>query len=176
MRIKVNFGNVGEALKQVEEFKKRFLEKQKRFLERLAEIGVSEAEARFSTAQYDGTNDVQVSKPEWVSENKIIVKATGRSVLFIEFGAGVHYSADPHPKASEFGYERGGYGQGRGKHDSWYYKGEPGTNGQVPKKEKLAEKGLVYTHGNPANRCMWEAGKKIRSQILKIAQEVFGND
>ena len=176
MRIKVRLGNVLEAIKQVEEFRKRFHEKRKLFLQRLAEIGVAEAETRFRTAQYDGTNDVKVEEPIWVDDNRVIVKASGSSILFIEFGSGVHYAAQSHPQATEFGYERGGYGQGRGKNDFWYYQGEPGTNGQPPKDERLREKGLVYTHGNPANRCMWEAGKKIRSEILKIAKEVFGSD
>lgn len=176
MRIKVHLGNVSEAIKQVEEFRKRFHEKRKLFLQRLAEIGVAEAETRFRTAQYDGTNDVQVEKPIWVDDNHIVVKASGSSILFIEFGSGVHYKDEAHPLATKFGYKRGGYGQLRGRNEYWYYQGEPGTNGEAPKSEYLREKGLIYTQGNPANRCMWEAGQKIRSEILKIAQEVFGND
>ncbi len=176
MKITIKLGNIGDAVQQIEEFKKRFEEKQKLFLQRLAEIGVKEAQARFFTAQYDGTNDVQVDEPIWAADNKIAIRASGRSILFIEFGTGIHYADGFHPKANEFGYSRGGYGQGRGKHDFWYYQGDPGTHGQTPKAKELQDKGLVFTHGNPANRCMWEAGKEIRSNILTIAKEVFGSD
>lgn len=176
MKITVDLGNVSKAIKQLEEYKKRFAEKERQFLLRLAEIGVAEATTRFEEAQYDGINDVVVEEPVWVNEHTIAVRATGRSILFIEFGTGVHYSTPPHEMADKLGYTRGGYGQGRGKKDFWYYKGEPKTPKQIPKDPKLAAKGLVFTHGNPANRCMWEADKKIREEIRTIAKEVFSND
>ena len=137
--------------------------------EKLAELGASEARMRFGDAVYDGTNDVEVSVA-WKDENTIVVSATGRSVLFIEFGTGVTYS-DPHPQAEEFGMIRGGYGQGKGKNPSWTYYGEPGTNGQFV---TSGLKGDVYrTSGNPANRCMYEAGQKMREEIIRAVKEVF---
>lgn len=40
-------------------------------------------------------------------------------MLFIEFGAGIHYNgsagSSPHPKGNEFGYTIGSYGKGLGK-------------------------------------------------------------
>lgn len=176
MKIKISLGNISEAIKQVEAYKQSLADKQREFLKRLAEIGVSEASARFSTAQYDGTNDVKVNAPEWIDENKIAVRAVGNAVTFIEFGTGVFYNtfADTHPAADKYGFYIGGYGQKRGRNDFWYYKGEPGTNGEIPSNPKLAAKGLMFTHGNPQNRCMWEASKKIKDEILNIAREVFG--
>ena len=63
MKIKISLGNISEAIKQVEAYKQSLADKQREFLQRLAEIGVSEASTRFSTAQYDGTNDVKVDAP-----------------------------------------------------------------------------------------------------------------
>lgn len=176
MKIKVSLGKISQAVKQVEDYKKALADKEREFLRRLAEIGVEEATARFTTAQYDGTNDVQVDAPIWLDDNKIAVRASGNAVTFIEFGTGYFYNSegDDHPAASKYGFTIGGYGQGRGKGDFWYYKGEPGTNGETPKKPSMAAKGSVFTHGNPQNRCMWEASKKIREEILNIAREVFG--
>jgi len=174
MKIKVDLGQIPEAIKRLEEFRDSLEKKQQEFLRRLAEIGIAEAEARFNTATYDGINDVEVEEPVWVSDNKVKVRATGTTILFIEFGAGVSYSTPVHEKATEFGYERGGYGHHYGKRKGWYYRGDPGTNGQIPYNSVMAAKGLVYTIGNPANRCMWEASKKIRSEIINIAKEVFG--
>lgn len=174
MKISVDLGNIPKAIKELEEYRDSLIKKNKEFLQRLADIGAKEARTRFTYAQYDGDNDVVVEEPEWLNENTIVVRAKGSSVLFIEFGTGVHYSTPVHEKADELGYERGGYGQGRGKNDFWYYRGNPGTNGQIPMNPKLAAKGLVFTHGNPANRCMWEADKKMRAAIRQIAKEVFG--
>lgn len=174
MKIKVSIGNIAEALKQVENYRDTLEKKQKDFLQRIAEIGVTEATTRFEQAQYDGENDVIVHEPEWVNDNTIIVKASGSSILFIEFGTGVHYGTPQHEKAEEFGYERGGYGHHRGKHDFWYYKGDPGTNGEEARNPEMAARGLIFTHGNPANRCMWEVSKKMRSELLRIAKEIFG--
>ena len=45
--------------------------------------------------------------------------------------------------------------------------GEPGTNG-----EDMGN-GIVKTHGNPANRCMYETAEEMRNSITRIAKEVF---
>ena len=95
-------------------------------------------------------------------------------MTFIEFGSGVHY-VEQHPKASEMGAVRGGYGQNKGLKDTWAYYGDPGTNGE-PAKGKKGEKGLVFTHGNPPARAMYDAGKEMRERIAEIAREVFMND
>lgn len=174
MKITVSIGNIAEALKQVENYRDLFVKKQKLFLRRIAETGIEEATIQFKEAQYDGENDVVVHEPEWVNDNTIVVKASGSSILFIEFGTGVYYGTPVHEKAEEFGYERGGYGQHRGKYDFWFYQGDPGTNGEEPCDPDMAARGLIFTRGNPANRCMWEASKKMRFELLRIAKEVFG--
>lgn len=174
MKIKVKLSNIDEAIKAIEDYEKRLEKKRKTFIERLSEIGVETARVSFREAQYDGDNDVVVSDGEWLDDNRFVFSATGRSVTFIEFGAGVHYSSPPHPKADEFGFTRGSYGHGLGKLDSWRYEGNPGTNGEVITSGE--HKGQIRTQGNPANRCMYEAGKEMRNKIKEIAKEVFGSD
>lgn len=174
MKIKVSLGNIDEAIKAIEQYEKSLEKKRKIFMERLAKIGVDTAKVSFKSARYDGDNDVMVTDPVWTNENRLVFSATGRSVLFIEFGTGVHHASESHPKQAEFGYSRGSYGHGLGKLDSWRYEGNPGTNGEIITEGK--HKGEVKTYGNPANRCMYEAGKEMRKQIREIAKEVFGSD
>ena len=174
MKIKVSLGNIDEAIKAIEDYEKRLEQKRKTFIERLSEIGVETARVSFKNAQYDGYNDVVVSDGRWIDDNRLVLSATGQSVTFIEFGAGVHYSSPPHPKADELGFARGSYGHGLGKLDSWRYDGDPGTNGEIITTGK--HKGEIKTHGNPANRCMYDAGKEMRNKIREIAKEVFGSD
>lgn len=174
MKIKCTLGTIDEAIKQIEAYEKNLKNKQRIFMERLAEIGINTAKVKFQNARYDGENDVKVTDPKWLDDNRLIISATGKAVLFIEFGSGVHYASDSHPKAAEFGYVRGTYGYGLGKLDSWRYEGSPGTNGEVIKEGK--HKGEIRTYGNPANRCMYDASKEMRKKIREIAKEVFGSD
>jgi len=171
--ISIKIENIDKAIKQLEDYQKSLEDRSRRLLERLAEIGIEVAAARFSSAQYDGVNDVVVNdSPEWVDKTKLIISATGSAVTFIEFGTGVHY-AEQHPKAEELGAMRGEYGQGKGSRDSWTYYGDPGTNGKVVRE---SDKGtVVRTHGNPPARAMYDAGKEMRERILEVSREVFGN-
>lgn len=161
---------VDTALRHVMDAQNRLADKVKELLLRLGKFGVDTASVRFKTAQYDGTNDVTVDA-EWTDGNVLTIHADGRAVAFIEFGTGVHYK-DTHPKAAEFGAIRGSYGYGLGKLDSWRYRGEPGTNGEIISEGKHA--GMVETHGNPPARAMYDTGEDLRKQIVIIAKEVFG--
>ena len=118
-----------------------------------------QAALRFQNAEYDGLNDVVVdSSPEWINEHTLAINASGEAILFIEFGTGV-YNPVTHPKADELGMIRGAYGKGYGQNYTWYYRGVPGTNGEV------LENGKIKTHGNNANRCMWDASEEMRRKI-----------
>jgi hypothetical protein len=175
VKIKCTLGTINKAIAEIDEYQKKLDKKVRTLMERLAEVGIGEAEVRFGRAIYDGTNDVKVNKsPVWINDNKLAISASGNSITFIEFGAGVHYAGESHPKAAEFGFERGGYGHHLGKLDSWRYEGDPGTNGEVITEGK--HKGEVKTHGNPANRVLYDSAKEMREQLVKIAEEVFGND
>jgi len=172
--MRIRFTGLSETIQHLEEYQKRIEDKQHTLLEKLAEIGIDTATVRFSQAQYDGVKDVDVPKdPEWVSDNTLQISAVGSTVSFIEFGTGVHYT-ESHPKAGEFGAIRGGYGHGLGKLDSWRYKGEPGTNGELITEGKHT--GEILTHGNPPARAMYDAGKEMRAKIQEIAKEVYGHD
>ena len=171
-KIKCTLGTLHKAIAEIESYQKELDEKIHTLMERLAEIGIEEATVRFANAIYDGTNDVRVNNtPVWIDKNKLAISATGKSITFIEFGAGVHY-AEGHPKAGDFGFTRGGYGYHLGKLDSWRYSGNPGTNGEVITDGK--HQGEVKTYGNPANRALYDSAKEMREQITKIAEEVFG--
>ena len=150
---------IDRAIKEVRQFKQAFLEKEKRLLEGLAEIGIKEASVRFTTAMYDGTNDVSVKLDE--SNNGYVIVAEGKAVAFIEFGAGVyHNTSEPYPNPRPNGIVGiGEYGKGKGKQKAWGYKNENDE--------------LVITRGNPAAMPMWYASEEIKSSVLKVVREVF---
>jgi len=164
----LNPESIDKAIKQLEDYRDSLQSKARELCERLASAGYLIAETGFVSAIYDGTNDVSV---ELLNEdNKLVIKASGETVMFIEFGTGVTFQTY-HPKRDEMGIgDVGTYGHGLGKlNGGWRYKGEKGTNGEDDPKHE----GYVHTYGNPANMPMYNASKDIRSQVLQIAREVF---
>lgn len=152
--------DIDRAIKELKAYKQEFLRKEKQLLEGLAEIGIKEASVRFTTAIYDGINDVSVRLNK-VGKGYVIV-AEGKAVAFIEFGAGVyHNTSEPYPNPRPTGIVGiGEYGKGMGKRKAWGYKNE---NDEV-----------VITRGNPAAMPMWYASEEIKNSVLRIAKEVFG--
>lgn len=140
-----------------------------KFTCRLAEIGLDKATVSFSEAEYDGTNDVRVTL-DVKKPNLIHVVASGKAVLFIEFGTGINYP-DDHPLANTLGMVHGEYGKKQGQKESWVYIGEEGTNGKVVRSSESGN--AVRTRGNPASRSMYITAEEIRKNIEKIAKEVF---
>jgi hypothetical protein len=168
MKLYATLGNLSKVIKTLERYQKSLEERKTRFLEEVAKLGVSIGEANFSQAQYDGDMSDCKTYSEWVDDDKIKIVFQSNAILFIEFGAGVHYtdSTELHPLADKFGYERGEYGHGNGKRDWWLYNGEGGT-------ESTSVPGMKITHGNPANRVVYNTAKELREKILDIAKEVF---
>lgn len=178
--MQIEITGIDSLIRRLENMKSNLETKQRTFLERLAEIGMNTAQIRFKKANYDGNNDVSVGV-EWQDENTLAVKASGTSVLFIEFGAGISFPE--HPLADQYGYHHGTYGQGKGANrKGWIYKGERGTGGMdVLIRDKNGhvvgtKPGVYRTFGNEPARAMYAAGKQMRENIKQIATEVFGND
>lgn len=168
IEVKLNTKSINKAIRELDKYKRELLAKEKLLLEKLSMIGVREASVRFTTAIYDGTNDVNVTLTETGKGYAII--AQGEAVAFIEFGAGVyHNTSEPYPNPRPEGIVGiGEYGKGKGKRRAWFYKGDPGSNGELQKN------GAVKTRGNPAAMPMWYATEEMRKSVLKIAKEVFG--
>ena len=160
IRCTLDAEDIARAVKEIKQFKQEFLSKEKRLLEGLAEIGLKEASVRFTTAMYDGINDVSVSLNP--IGNGYAIMAEGSAVAFIEFGAGVyHNTGEPYPNPRPNGVVGiGEYGKGKGKQRAWGYLDE---NNEV-----------VITRGNPAAMPMWYASEEIKNSILRVVKEVFG--
>lgn len=161
-----------ELLSAVESYSKRMNDKAAELIRRLADEGYLIASSGFAMSQYDGSYDVTV-RVEERNDKCVALVAVGATALFIEFGTGVTYP-DDHPEAGNLGMVRGAYGKGRGSKPTWGYYGDPGTNGEV--KVKGDGKQVVLTHGNPANKPMYNTVKELETRLSALAQEVFGSD
>lgn len=152
--------SIDNAIKTLDAFKKDLREKEDKLMRALGEIGVKEASVRFTTAMYDGTNDVSVKLD--TTKNGYAIIAEGKAVAFIEFGAGVyHNTGEPYPNPRPTGIVGiGEYGKGYGKRKAWGYRDDTGE--------------LVITRGNPAAMPMWYASEEMKNSITKIVREVWG--
>ena len=160
--VRLNSGSINQAVREVKAYKKWVLDKTSELTRRLAELGAEEARVRFAGAQYDSANDASVSVEPIANGYQIV--ASGGSVFFIEFGAGVYYNGtEPYPEPRPPGVAGiGEYGQGKGKQKAWGFYDESGE--------------LVITHGTPAAMPMLHASRVMQQDVERIAREVFARD
>lgn len=170
MRIKLTLSPDGikRAQEEVLAYKSLLDERLEEFVRRLADIGVDVASAKFSTAQYDGDNDVTVHMEQNGKVARVV--AEGKAVAFIEFGTGIAYPE--HPSGS---YKHGTYGRGQGANpNGWVYNGSPGSRGQpVIGRDGLERPGVYRSRGNPPAEAMWSAATEMAAQITQIWREVM---
>lgn len=153
--IELNPTSINKAIKDIRELNAEWDRKIDEVTRRLAEIGATKASLGFSRAVYTGDNDVSISVEP--IENGYSIIASGEAVLFIEFGSGVTYGYG-HPAPMNYG--PGTY-PGNGHWDDpkgWW----------LPK-----DKGGLHTYGNPPSATMYQTGKELQQEILRIAREVF---
>lgn len=150
--------SVSNAIKQLEQYKKDFLNKESLFVKRLAEIGVSVASTGFALADYDGINDVVVTLEHQGSRAAVV--ASGETVGFIEFGTGVKF-----PEWDNAGMEytppkHGTYGKGHGaRPKGWYFTQGVGA--------------AQHTYGNQPAEAMRTARDVMIERVIQIAREVW---
>lgn len=159
--------SINAAIREIEEYKQTLLFKTRELLDELGRIGLKVINGSM-------TNVIGTSNPNHFAYVKVNasgnnMRATiilqGRDIMFIEYGAGIHYNGavgtSPNPNGQKFGYTIGSYGKGRGAEDSWtYYDEEKG--------------GFRRSHGTKAAMPMYNAETEIRKQVDAIAKKVFG--
>lgn len=166
MKMQLKTTGVDKVIKRLDSYKRQIPSKMNLLMERLATIGAYRARADFSAAMYAGENDVEITVNPIANGYEVV--ASGKSVLFIEFGTGV---INPeHPKSGEFGFSHGTYGKGKGADpNGWVYVGEQGNAGQT------IREGVYRTRGNPPAKAMYNSSEEVRRRIQEIAREVFNS-
>lgn len=136
------------------------------FINKLVSEGIRVIDERFSEALGADNTDhhtiVRISSFDKVRHATLEVE--GNQLLFIEFGAGIHYNTpadtSPHPLGEQFGFTIGNYSDlYLGKLDKWTYINELGN--------------VVETHGTKATMPMYSANKYWIDNCIRIAKEVF---
>lgn len=167
IRLSFSQESINNAIKEVERYKRSLANKNEEFVRRLAYLGIDVAQVAIIHTQGDMSEQVlfETKVNSFGTFEKATIKMSGKEVLFIEFGAGVHYNgaagSSPHPKGNDFGYVIGSYGYGLGKKDYWYYVDETGAR--------------LRSYGTKASMPMYKASLEIMKEIQRIAKEVYGS-
>ena len=151
---------VDKALRELTDYTATLAAKTEQFVDRLRQIGLKVIEYNGNPPgdSQPGTADAIITSSG--STTKCTLFLEGKDVLFIEFGAGVHFNGSgTHPLGAEFGYTIGSYGFGQGLNDSWTYDDGSG------------ERKLSY--GTLAGMPMYKASEEMRRQLVAIARDVF---
>lgn len=142
---------IKELQNGLKEYDKWLKKKSDELCKRLADMGAQKAEINFAAAYYDGDEDHTISVEQ--RGDGYVVRASGETVLFVEFGTGlIGYG---HPE--EHGMGPGTYpGKGHWNDpNGWYY-----AHGKK-------------SHGNPPNMPMYTTVKELEQELARVVKEVF---
>ena len=142
---------IKELQNGLKEYDKWIKKKSDELYKRLADMGAQKAEVNFAAAYYDGDEDHTITvEPR---DGGYAVRASGETVLFVEFGTGlIGYG---HPEVQNMG--PGTY-PGKGHwddEDGWWY-----AHGK-------------HSHGNPPNMPMYNTVKELEQELARVVKEVF---
>ena len=149
--IDLSTSGINELQQGLKEYDKWLRRKSDELAKRLADMGAVKAELNFAAAYYDGDEEHAITVEP--IDGGYSVKASGRTVLFVEFGTGlIGYG---HPELHGMG--PGTY-PGKGHWDDpngWWY-----AHGQ-------------HTYGNPPNMPMYNTVKELEQELARVVKEVF---
>lgn len=140
--------------------------------ERLAEKGVTVANAKIVESPLGKYVSIKTEISEQKAGTKAIIIATGavkqsegyedfNTLLAIEFGAGIYHNPVANPNADKFGLGVGTFpGQIHASEDGWWYWDDKAQEWR-------------YTHGVKATMPMYTASMEIINNIIKIVKTVF---
>lgn len=167
LKLKINLNkpdSIENAIKELQDYEKKLNNKIQKLIESLTNDGVEVANAWIMASQGDSEKPKVTFQVSPVGD---IVKAqvfmTGKDVLFIEFGAGIHFNGEDTPHAADFGYGIGTYNPNSNNAmelEGWYY--WTGTE-------------RVHSYGTEGTYPMYHAAETMRNNIIKKALETFSD-
>lgn len=158
IRFSLNEKDINRAIKEVEQFKKEFLEKCNQLIEALTDYGVKVAKLKVTELDAVYTGELWNSIEGYYSPTYGvgIIKAGAYYAAYVEFGTGVVGSQSPHPNPQGWQYDVNGHGD-----EGWvYYDDYTGA--------------FRWTKGFKSRPFMYETARQLERECKRIAEEVFG--
>ncbi len=164
LKVELSTKGISEIIDFLENYKNELDRKCEIFCQKLCELGIEVIDARIvGKGDSDTSHETEITIGKDGTYTNAKLTLSGEDILFIEFGAGVHYNGvtgtSPNPKGSELGYTIGSYGKGHGTQEFWYYKDDSGN--------------YVRSYGTQATMPMYSASVEMIKQMKSVAKEVF---
>lgn len=158
---------VDEALRGVEDMRKRLELKADEIAQKLAEKGYETARVIISGHVFSGST-LSGLKVEKIGDADYVVKCESEAILFLEFGAGLIGYGHPEP----MGFGPGTYpGKGHWSDpNGWWF--ETDDDRLIVRRDKDG-KGIGHSYGIAPAMPMYAAHKEVEMDILNVAKEVF---
>lgn len=166
-KIKVNLSpaSVDKAIKELEAYEEHVKERCTAFGQALKQFGLTKLKIQILPHIDSGETLGSITAIDESTTDTVRFRlcVTSEAILFLEFGAGIKYSSDPHPQAGDFGYGAGTY-PGEGHWDDpngWWYQDD--------------DEKWHHTYGQPASKPVYITAQQMREQIVTLAKQVFAN-
>lgn len=150
-------GSIDDIIKGLEDYKKSLKAKADALARALAEAGCEAVTVTYAGTRYKGPRDENVTVEEH-GEGRYAIVASGQTVLFVEFGAGV-YLGGGHPNPMGYGPET---------YPGQVHAADP-RGWWLPKSA-----GGGHTYGNAPSAAMYHTAKSLRQMVEQAAMGVFG--
>lgn len=158
--IEVDLSDAGmkSLVRELRDYEKSLDRKTNECARRLAEMGAVKASLYFSRAVYTGPEDHTI---EVISEGDgcYKVRASGETVLFVEFGSGLIGYGHPEP-----------HGLGPGTYPGKGHWNDP-SGWWLPRDKNDGHS--QHTYGNPPNMPMYSTVKELEQELKRVVMEVF---
>ena len=158
IRFSLDEDDIERAIREVEQFKKEFLDKCNRLVEALTKEGAKIAKLQVATlgAIYSGELMNSIEGYYSPTSNVGIIKAGTMYAVHVEFGTGVVGSRSPHPNPQGRRYDINNHGD-----KGWvYYNDDIGD--------------FRWTKGFKSRPFMYNTARELEKECVRISKEVFG--
>lgn len=158
IRFKLDEAEIDRAIREVKEYKRRFLSKCEDLVKELAAQGAEIARVQVTQLDAIDTGDLLNSIGDFFNAKTGvgIIRADTPYAIYVEFGTGVVGSHSPHPDPQGYQYDKNNHGD-----KGWVYYDD--------KAQKWR-----WTKGFKSRPFMYNTARELEKECVRIAEEVFG--
>lgn len=158
--IDLSTSGIKELQNGLKEYNQWLKEKSDELCKRLADMGAVKASLYFSRAVYTGREDHEIMVEP--IDGGYAVKASGETVLFVEFGTGLIGYGHPEDHGMTPGSYSDSIGKGHWSDPNGWWLPREKNNGHSQ-----------HTYGNPPNMPMYNTVKELEMELERVVKEVF---
>lgn len=170
-----SLSSIDKAIQEIEKYQKRVETAGKRIVEQLANMGFEAVYTVLSNHVWSG--ETLDSLTVTIRGNKATISAESEALLFIEFGAGIHYAFENggHPLADRLGFGPGTYPGQTHAYDpgGWWF---PTDDPRLAVVYDKSGRGWAHSYGIPPYKPFYSTSVMLREVMLDVAKGAFAEN